>query len=164
MSKRAAGGRKSLAITMQHTDKFMRDPETGQEIWGDLDFNVPMIPPSVNHYVKHTRTGGHYVTKAAESFIEAVGLFSKNQCVRYDSYFVEIFLNLGPKQKMDVDNCAKVVLDALAKNRIIHSDAAVTDLTLHKRRAAQSSTNITIWQPSHDVVSKALAGKKGREG
>ena len=117
-----------------------------------MDFCVPLLPPSVNNYVRHTRKGQHYVTGEAKAFKEAVGLFSNNECVRFKSYFIEIFLNLGPRERMDVDNCSKVILDALKDAEIIHSDAAVTDLTLHKRRAPENRTCITIWQPSHDVV------------
>lgn len=117
-----------------------------------MDFCVPLLPPSVNHYVKHTRSGRHYVTKEAIAFMDAVALFSDNECVRYKSYYVEIYLNLGYKERMDVDNCAKVVLDSLAKAGIIHNDSAVTDLALHKRRAKENMTCITIWEPAHQVV------------
>jgi Holliday junction resolvase RusA-like endonuclease len=127
----------------------------GRTLCGDMDFCVPLLPPSVNHYVKHTRLGKHYVTEEAKRFMQTVAALSNRQCVRYERYFVEIYLNLGPKERMDVDNCAKVILDALAKCGIIHSDAAVTDLALHKRRAPESSTCITIWQPAHDVVQQA---------
>ncbi len=131
----------------------------GRTLCADMDFMVPLLPPSVNHYVKHTRSGRHYVTNEAKAFMQAVAVCSNREAVRYDHYFVEIYLNLGPKERMDVDNCAKVVLDSLATAGIIHSDAFVTDLAIHKRRAPKSSTNITIWQPAHDVVRSARAAE-----
>lgn len=117
---------------------------------------VPLTPPSVNHYVKHTRNGGHYVTQEAKAFKSAVALFAKGQQIRLEAYYIEIWLNLGKKTRLDLDNAPKLILDALVDAGVIHSDAAVTDLALHKRRNwAKPSTQITIWQPSHDVVREA---------
>jgi len=126
----------------------------GRTLTDVMDFRVPLLPPSVNNYVRHARNGRHYVTDEAKMFMQAVAVYSKQQAVRFKGYYVEIWLNLGPKERMDVDNCAKVVLDSLAKCGIIHSDAFVTDLALHKRRALESSTCIAIWQPAHDIVRK----------
>jgi len=111
-----------------------------------LEIILPMIPPSANHYVKHTRSGRHYITAEAKAFREAVVLFSRGQQVRYPFYAMEIYLNLGPKQKQDLDNCAKVILDSLVLAEIIDSDAKITCLTLHKKRHKQPSTQITIWE------------------
>lgn len=135
----------------------------GRTLVGQMDFCVPLLPPSVNHYKKPTARRGHiewYVTDEAKAFIQAVGLFSRNESVRFEKYYVEIYLNLGPKARMDVDNCAKVVLDSLAKCGIIHSDAFVTDLAIHKRRAPESRTCITIWEPSHSIVQRSRAHLK----
>ena len=126
----------------------------GRTLCADTNFMVPMLPPSANHYVKHTRSGRHYVTTEVKAFMQAVAICSKREAVRYENYFIEIYLNLGPKERMDVDNCAKMILDSLSKAGIIHSDAAVTDLALHKRRAPESNTYISIWQPAHDVVKQ----------
>ena len=112
----------------------------------ELEITVPMIPPSANHYVKHTRNGRHYITKEAIAFRAAIALFAKGQQIRFKFYAVEIYLCLGPKQKQDLDNCAKVVLDSLVKGSIIDSDAKITCLTLHKRRWDKPSTQITIWE------------------
>jgi crossover junction endodeoxyribonuclease RusA len=127
-----------------------------------VEIIVPLLPPSVNHYVKHTRNGRHYVTKEAAAFKDAVALFSKGQQIRLEAYYIEIWFNLGKGVKLDLDNAPKLVLDGLVAAGVIHSDAAVTDLTLHKRRNwKQESTQITIWQPASDVVRQA---KKLLEG
>jgi len=125
-----------------------------------IEIIVPLIPPSLNHYVKHTRRGHHYVTNEAKAFKAAVGLFAKGQRIRLESYYIEIWLNLGKGHRLDLDNAPKLILDALVDAEVIHSDAAVTDLSLHKRRNwANPSTQITIWQPSHDVIKQARKRK-----
>lgn len=111
-----------------------------------MELIVPMIPPSANHYVKHTRNGRHYVTAEAIAFREAVRLLARGKQIRFKYYAIEIYLCLGPKQKQDLDNCAKVVLDSLVKGGVIDSDAKVTRLTLHKKRQLKPSTQITIWE------------------
>jgi crossover junction endodeoxyribonuclease RusA len=129
--------------------------------WPDVvEIIIPLLPPSVNHYVKHTRDGRHYVTKEAKAFKEAVALFSKGQQIRLAAYYIEIWFNLGKNTRLDLDNAPKLVLDGLVDAGVIHSDAAVTDLTTHKRRNwKQESTQVTIWQPAHDVVKNGPSGK-----
>jgi len=97
---------------------------------------VPLVPPTVNHYVKHTRRGRHYVSGEAISFKEAVRLFSKRQQVRGAQYKVEVWVHLGKGQKGDIDNFAKVVLDGLKDAGVIDSDAKIANLHLYKRRSA----------------------------
>ena len=114
----------------------------------DLDFCVPLIPPSVNHYVKHTHTGRHYVTEEAKAFKAAIPIFAKQKQVRHEYYAIEIYVNLAKGQKVDLDNCSKVILDGLVEGGQIHSDAAVTLLCLHKKRGNHlaPSTCITVWE------------------
>jgi crossover junction endodeoxyribonuclease RusA len=90
-----------------------------------IAFTVPLVPPSVNHYVKHTRDGRHYVTNEAKSFKSAVRLFSRGRVVTAKKYEVEFTVYLGFKQRGDTDNFAKMVLDSLKDAGVIHSDAAV---------------------------------------
>ena len=119
------------------------EPKRGTE----LDFTVPLIPPSVNHYAKHTRGGGHYVTKEALAFKAAIPICAKQRQLRYKFYAIEIYVNLGHGQKVDLDNCSKVILDGLVEGGQIHSDAAVTLLCLHKRRDRKNPrTCITVWE------------------
>lgn len=112
-----------------------------------IEFTVPLVPPSVNHYVKHTHSGGHYVTKEAKAFKAAIPICAKQRQVRHKAYAIEIYVMLGYAQKLDIDNAAKVILDGLVEGGQIHSDAAVTGLFLHKRRDVDNPrTQITIWE------------------
>lgn len=123
-----------------------RGTETAKLV-GELDFCVPLIPPSVNHYKKPKRGGGYYVSREAIAFKKAVPICAKQMQVRHPYYAIEIYVCLGYGQKVDLDNCSKVILDGLVEGGQIHSDAAVTCLTLHKRRDWQNPrTCITVWQ------------------
>lgn len=116
------------------------------EQFEELDYCVPLLPVSVNHYVRHTRKGIHYQTAEAKAFKNAVSICCGRRYVRFPYYAVEIYVTLGPKQKIDLDNCSKVVLDGMVEAGQIHSDAAVTSLVLHKKRGPESRTCITVWE------------------
>lgn len=112
-----------------------------------ITFTVPLIPPSVNHYVKHTKNGRHYVTAEATAFKNAISIFSKGKVRNpYSSgVSVEVAIYLGPGRKGDIDNFAKVCLDGLVEAGIIRSDAGVQTLIMHKDRDnANPRTEITV--------------------
>ena len=103
---------------------------------------VPLEPISVNHY-KSMRIiqpkGGKpfistYVTKAAESFMAALAACARGMTISADSYSVGFCVYQGAGSRGDVDNYSKCILDGLVKAGVIHSDAAITDLSMSKRR------------------------------
>jgi Holliday junction resolvase RusA-like endonuclease len=108
------------------------------------EINVPLLVPSVNHYVKHTRAGVHFKTKEAIAFRDAVYFKSRGQAVEAEEYDVTITLVLGKKVRLDIDNSAKLALDSLVYAGVIHSDAAVMELHITKHRAEESSTKIQV--------------------
>lgn len=92
--------------------------------------NIPLVPPSVNHYVRHVR-GRHVVTKEAKAFKEAVAIFSRESPHWDDTkatYIVGINIWLGKKQRGDIDNFPKLCLDGIRDAGVIHSDAAIKQL------------------------------------
>lgn len=91
----------------------------------ELCFSVPLIPPSVNHYVKHTRSGKHYVTAEARAFKQAVAIFASGRSISAKEYSLEIRVFFGKGQKGDGDNLFKVPADGLKECGAIHSDAAI---------------------------------------
>lgn len=113
----------------------------------ELTFTVPgLTPPSVNHYVKHTRSGRHYVTKEAKAFKEAVVLFARGKAVIAERFGLEVWIYLGHGKRGDGDNFFKVLADSLVQAGVIHSDAAVDDWILHKRRdRTNARTEIRVW-------------------
>lgn len=95
---------------------------------------VPLVPPGVNHYMRHTRSGQHYQTGEAKAFKQAVALLANGQKVRFETYTVGMAVYLGYNQRLDVDGGHKVGLDALQKAGVIHSDGKVVELLTLKRR------------------------------
>lgn len=79
-----------------------------------ITFTVPLVPPSVNHYVKHTRTGRSYVTAEATAFKQAVAVYACGGSVTAKTFSVRIAVRLPKKARGDVDNFPKLVLDGLA--------------------------------------------------
>jgi len=111
-----------------------------------IRITVPLVPPSVNHYAKHTRSGRHYVTSEAKSFKEAVAIFAGGQTLTASRYSVSISVYLGKGQRGDIDNFLKCVLDGMVEARVIHSDSAVTRLTVEKFRDEKNPrTEITVY-------------------
>ena len=100
----------------------------------EVSFTVPLEPPSVNHYAKHTRTGRHYLTREAKAFEEAVAIFARGRFCFAKEYRVSFIVFQGKGSRGDIDNYPKCVLDGLEKAGVIHSDAAVTMLTIAKSR------------------------------
>lgn len=88
-------------------------------------FDVPLVPPSVNHYVKHTRQGKHYVTPEGKAFKAAVGIFARGQSVNSKNYALAVTVYFGKGQKGDGDNLWKCIADGLKEAGVIRSDAAV---------------------------------------
>jgi hypothetical protein len=103
----------------------------------DVSFTVPMIPRSVNTYTRHCIVGGRirrFVQKDALSFIDAVRTCCGGQSVAGKSYEVRFIVHEGKGARGDIDNRAKLVLDGLVKAGVIHSDSAITDLSMAKRK------------------------------
>ena len=120
-----------------------------------LRIDVPIIPPGVNHYVKHTRSGRHYMSDEARKFKEDMAVLIGRRHVVGKHFQVHATFYLGEKHKGDVDGFAKCLLDALAESGVFRtmkkgfprevSDAHVIDLLLRKRRdPANPRTEIEI--------------------
>jgi len=93
-----------------------------------------MEPPSGNHYVKHTRTGRHYMTAEAVSWLQVVSMYVYGREVIGKAHEVTYTVYQGAKKKGDVDNYAKCILDSLVKAGALKSDASVVSLHAHKLR------------------------------
>lgn len=111
----------------------------------EIRFTVPLIPPSVNHYVKHTRKGKHYVTAEAKAFKDAVAIYGAQARVPGKRHQVDIDIYLPKGMRGDIDNFAKVTLDSLVSAGIIGSDAGVEALSMRRSRDWDNPrTEITV--------------------
>jgi len=98
-----------------------------------IRFTVPLTPPSVNDYVRHTRRGRHYKTKEAVAFQHAVALCSGGQKIDAKRLSVTMTIFLGKADRGDVDNFPKCVLDGL-KGCVVTTDAKFKDMIVHLDR------------------------------
>lgn len=117
-----------------------------------LTFTVPLVPPSVNHYWKHTRAGRHYVTREGRAYKEAVAICARGRQVRAKRYALEAVIYLGYGQRGDGDNFWKAIADGLVEAGVIHSDAAVKRWVLEIDRDAND--------PRTEITVRAIGEKK----
>ena len=91
-------------------------------------------PPSINNY---WLTSGHrrYISKRGLEFRKAVWLYCLEWKVRKlgdQAVMVHIVLRPRSKKLMDIDNCAKAILDSLEHAGIINSDVQVERLVIER--------------------------------
>lgn len=106
-----------------------------------LKLVIPLTPPTVNHYMKHrviTAKGKSFVTvypsKDAKAWWKAVDSFAGGASLEADAYEIAYVVHQGSKERGDVDNYAKCVLDALVRSQVIDSDHKVVALHSYKGR------------------------------
>lgn len=108
-----------------------------------LTFDVPLIPPSVNHYKLPAKHGGFYVTKEAQAFIDAVCMIGRTaaKILPLPGKFYEVTLTVYVSDKKflraDSDNMEKCAFDGLTKAGIITDDRYITR---HYHRRVKVST------------------------
>ena len=91
-------------------------------------------PPSINNY---WMTSGHrrYISKRGVEFRKAVWAYCLEWRVRKlgdQAVMVHIVLRPRSKKLMDIDNCAKAILDSLEHAGIITSDVQVERLVIER--------------------------------
>jgi Holliday junction resolvase RusA-like endonuclease len=80
----------------------------------EFSFTIPMTPPGVNNYVKHTRSGRHYKTPQAVAWENTFATHAPNFAVRGKTFYLRMAIVLGKKERLDVDNGCKCALDSIA--------------------------------------------------
>lgn len=82
-----------------------------------LTFTLPLLPPSVNHYIDHGR--GHRLTAPAkawrDSFLAMLPASARGAFVTGERFAASIRIVPGPGQRGDIDNYSKLILDCIAK-------------------------------------------------
>lgn len=105
---------------------------------GCLRIVVPGTPPSVNHYKGLNRhTGRWFVRPQARKFAADLAAIAAGRQIRAQRYRVWVEIYLAKGQRLDVDNCGKVILDSLQKAGVIDSDAKVVEFKAEKWRDPQ---------------------------
>ena len=123
---------------------------TRSGVISQFQFVVPFVPPSVNHYSKHTRAGRHYVTGEATAFKESLAVFCRGQFCEGNEFSLDLLVVLGAKDRGDVDNFPKLVLDGLAdcgafrnKKGKRLTDAHVTEMIVRVNRKIRPEQGMT---------------------
>lgn len=108
-----------------------------------VEFQIPLLPPSVNHYVTHGG-GFHKKSPAAKAFERDFPIFSAGYFVVGERFAVTFHFTPGPKDKGDIDNRNKCLLDCIAKAGMLRnrkgeelSDAWVKRLTVEIHDSAE---------------------------
>jgi Holliday junction resolvase RusA-like endonuclease len=109
-----------------------------------LTFMLPLLPPSVNHYVEHVAIAGRVAhRKSAEAkaweadFMAMLPASARGEFVIGARFWVTLAFTPGPGDRGDVDNRNKMVLDCCAAAGMFRdrkgkqlSDAWVKKLTV----------------------------------
>lgn len=95
-----------------------------------MTFDLPM-PPSVNHYWRHSRAGV-YLSETGRKYRAEVLKVCKSPIVLFPNQRLAVTVTLYPKTrgKFDLDNKMKGLLDALEKAGVYADDAQIDRLII----------------------------------
>ena len=127
---------------------------------GSMTFRLPMLPPSVNHYIEHPAKGVHVKSASAKAweddFMAMLPAQVRGEYVTGKLFAVSLAFTCGPRDRGDVDNRNKLVLDCIAAAGMLRdpqgkqlSDAWVKRLTVELHDTPQDrqrgpETRVTI--------------------
>lgn len=106
-----------------------------------MELELPW-PPSINHYWRRSPHGGSFISSEGKAYLEHVGLLLKMKRVKPIEGPVAIRITLNPPnlRRRDLDNCFKVLIDAITKGgamgddfQIKHIEATMLDVVKNGR-------------------------------
>lgn len=95
-----------------------------------LSLELPW-PPSINHYWRRNPNGrGNFISKDGKLYLERVALLLKRDRVQPMEGPVSFVVRLHPPNRLrrDLDNCLKVLIDAVAKGGALGDDFQIKHL------------------------------------
>lgn len=104
-----------------------------------MTFDLPM-PPSVNHYWRHSRHGT-YLSDAGRKYRAEVLKRIKSPVVLYPHQRLAVTIVLHPKDKrrFDIDNRIKALFDAMEKAQIYADDSQIDRMLVIRDRVVGKS-------------------------
>ena len=84
-----------------------------------LIITIPMLPPSVNHYVEHKAQGVHVKSAQAKAWERDWPIWGRQRFIVGTKFQITLNFRFGPKQHFDVDNLNKCCLDCCARSGMI---------------------------------------------
>lgn len=127
----------------------------------EVQFSVPLTPPSVNHYLGRRRGGGAFITPEAKAFKEAVALYARGQRVAGPSYGVEAAFFYPTHVHPDLDNLGKLLLDSLQSCGVIGNDKNVV-CWIARREPGPTETRISVWSIGNEESPKNGSEETGK--
>src|SRR5436305_2001435 len=85
----------------------------------NLTITIPMLPPSVNHYIEHPAAGVHRKSAAAKAWENDWPIFARGQFIVGKRFAVFLRFRFGPGDRGDVDNFGKLPLDCIGKSGML---------------------------------------------
>lgn len=131
----------------------------------ELRLEVPMIPPSGNHYKSYRivfpRNGAKafvqwYETEEALAWLGAVAMVNAGRKIRGASLEVSYIVFLPSWRGSDVDNYAKCIFDALTKCGAIEDDRFVDDFHGHRRVDAANPRTVIVIKSEQEQLEGIL--------
>lgn len=118
---------------------------------GQVQFSIPMVPPSVNHAYRHAVRGGRAVTYRAPE-ADAFALVAASSLPKLDVPMdgrleLRVTFGISDARKLarsDVDNLLKLLCDALQRSGVVRNDSRLVRIVAEKEAAAADATAGTV--------------------
>lgn len=98
-----------------------------------IEFELQLLPPSVNACFRTTKRGGIYRSKKYREFLLTIDQFFET--VKYEMLEGDIILNVEfeckSKRKRDLDNLLKALIDSL-EGRLFENDSQIVEIHAKK--------------------------------
>lgn len=107
--------------------------------------NLP-YPPSVNTYWRRSRNAT-YISKKGQLFKQSVAEYvAENNVPKFGDAEIEVTIALRPRSTnyMDIDNCAKAVLDSCQDAGVFDDDNQVWKLTILRGEPIKGGACVVI--------------------
>ena len=112
------------------------------------EFELPGLPPTVNHYYKTSSHGLRYKTAAGRKYQERTISTLEQKWQDRPKYTGDVELCIEfivkSRRKWDIDNRVKALQDCIALAGIIEDDSQVQILHVERRRGGRDSTHLKI--------------------
>lgn len=128
-------------------------PETTLPPAGSVTFEIPLVPPSVNHYKQPGRRPGQwYLTKEAQAFVDAVCMIGRTSvrsmpvAGKFYDVTVTVYVSQEKFLRGDSDNMEKVLFDSLTKAGLIRDDRYITRHTNNRLPVPTAQQERTVYR------------------